>query len=114
MLNKGQGSLEYLLIVGGAIAVAAIVIYLVLTSTGKSNTTIGETERRAQIAQECGVTCVATDCDPPYATRTQCEAGCKTQGYGDSAINSNDCLWDCDATPTAGDWMQRVNPSLPC
>lgn len=36
--RKGQGSLEYLLLIGGAVLVAAIVIALVVTSTGSTGT----------------------------------------------------------------------------
>ena len=36
MDNKGQGSLEYLLLIGGAVAVAAIVIGILMTTGGST------------------------------------------------------------------------------
>ena len=42
MSEKGQGSMEYLLIVAGAIALAAIVIYMVLVLSKVGATDTGE------------------------------------------------------------------------
>jgi len=42
MDNKAQNSLEYLLIVGGAIIIAVIVISLVLALTGTEKGSVGE------------------------------------------------------------------------
>lgn len=41
--QKGQGSLEYLLMIGGAVLVAAIVIGLVVTSAGDAGSNITST-----------------------------------------------------------------------
>lgn len=40
--QKGQGSLEYLLLIGGAVLVAAIVIGLVVTSSQQAGGTISD------------------------------------------------------------------------
>ena len=112
--KKGQGSLEYLLIVGGAVAIAAIVVYLALTSSGKSNLNVEENERRVGIASDCRFNCLDLDQCTPYATKMACEADCKTQGYNNSEINAAGCTWNCSATPTAGDWRLRQSPGTSC
>ena len=96
-LAKGQGSLEYLLIIGGAIAIAAIVIYLVLSSTGSGNEASAEQQRRALIAEECAGACA----DASYCgsdTNLECGNQCKAIGYANSEINTSDCRWDCTAS----------------
>lgn len=40
MDNKGQGALEYLLLIGGAVLIATIVLLIIIGSTGQTNTII--------------------------------------------------------------------------
>jgi len=42
MTGRGQGAFEYLLILGGTVLVAAVVLLIVQGSTGEVNNTIGE------------------------------------------------------------------------
>lgn len=37
MDNRGQGALEYLLLIGGAVLIATIVLLLIIGSTGQAN-----------------------------------------------------------------------------
>lgn len=37
MDNKGQGALEYLLLIGGAVLIATIVLLIIIGSTGQTN-----------------------------------------------------------------------------
>jgi hypothetical protein len=39
--KKGQGALEYLLLIGGAVLIATIVLLIIISSTGSTNTIIG-------------------------------------------------------------------------
>ncbi len=40
MDNKGQGALEYLLLIGGAVLIATIVLLIIIGSTGNTNNII--------------------------------------------------------------------------
>ncbi len=40
MDNKGQGALEYLLLIGGAVLIATIVLLIIIGSTGQTNNII--------------------------------------------------------------------------
>ena len=40
MDNKGQGALEYLLLIGGAVLIATIVLLIIIGSTDQTNTII--------------------------------------------------------------------------
>lgn len=40
MDNRGQGALEYLLLIGGAVLIATIVLLIIIGSTGQTNTII--------------------------------------------------------------------------
>ncbi len=40
MDQKGQGALEYLLLIGGAVLIATIVLLIIIGSTGQTNTII--------------------------------------------------------------------------
>ena len=105
--SKGQGSLEYLLIVGGAIAVAAMVIYLVLSSSATGTESTEEQKRREVIASECSSACSNYNyCSyvSLWTDQETCENDCKVQGYDDENINVTECRWDCtkrlsDTTP---------------
>ncbi len=37
MDNRGQGALEYLLLIGGAVLIATIVLLIIIGSTGQTN-----------------------------------------------------------------------------
>lgn len=37
MDNRGQGALEYLLLIGGAVLIATIVLLIIIGSTGSTN-----------------------------------------------------------------------------
>ena len=37
MDNRGQGALEYLLLIGGAVLIATIVLLIIISSTGSTN-----------------------------------------------------------------------------
>jgi len=61
--NKGQGSLEYLLLIGGAVLVAAIVIALVITSAGTAGTDVTANMDSANLkaaAAQCNGRALAT------------------------------------------------------
>ena len=42
MDSKGQGALEYLLLIGGAVLIATIVLVVIVTSTGSANTVVND------------------------------------------------------------------------
>jgi uncharacterized protein (UPF0333 family) len=42
MDNRGQGALEYLLLIGGAVLIATIVLLIIIGSTGQTNTIISD------------------------------------------------------------------------
>ncbi|MFA5247130.1 MAG: class III signal peptide-containing protein [Candidatus Micrarchaeia archaeon] len=44
MKNKGQGAFEYLLMLGGIVMIAVIVIVMVQSATSKANIAIAESE----------------------------------------------------------------------
>lgn len=41
MDSRGQGALEYLLLIGGAVLIATIVLLIIIGSTGQTNGIIG-------------------------------------------------------------------------
>jgi hypothetical protein len=68
---KGQGALEYLLLIGGAVLIAVIVIALLVGMGGQSRDTAQEQADKAQAAtdvpqpsQIVGVTAEYSKCDP--------------------------------------------------
>ncbi len=42
MDNRGQGALEYLLLIGGAVLIATIVLIIIIGSTGQTSTIIND------------------------------------------------------------------------
>ena len=70
MENKGQGALEYLLLIGGAVLVAVIVITLLLgiTDTGTSST--GLSTVAALCKQQAELRSATTGTDPVCSTVT--------------------------------------------
>ncbi|HLD81232.1 MAG TPA: LamG-like jellyroll fold domain-containing protein [archaeon] len=94
---KGQGSLEYLLLVGGAIGLVAIAIFVVLTST--PNPTVTEAQERQQEFTECTRACADPDfCgnnNPAWKDTTACIKDCKSQGLNNARVNAHDCGFDC-------------------
>lgn len=67
--KKGQGSLEYLLLIGGAVLVAAIVIALVISSGTAGSTQTGITSAAALCASTQNITGVVeskTISNTPY------------------------------------------------
>jgi len=85
--SKGQGSLEYLLLIGGAVLVAAIVIALVVSSGGT-----GADVTKCNAAKAL--------CNSKYATQASCIAG--TVAIQGTSYN---CAWvnsTCMSTTTAG------------
>lgn len=42
MDSKGQGALEYLLLIGGAVLIATIVLVVIVTSTGSANDIVNQ------------------------------------------------------------------------
>jgi hypothetical protein len=71
MNTKGQGALEYLLIIGGAIIVAGIVLTIVMGATGPSKCSTQD-----QIANAMCAKFTTTDCPTgdPDGTGTACAA----------------------------------------
>ena len=82
MRSKGQGSLEYLLIIGAAIAVAGMVVFYLLNQPGT-------------MTCENHKSVVYTACHSK-PTESQCE----TMGDIDTGMeldgNPNECHWDID------------------
>lgn len=72
MNKKGQGALEYLLLIGGAVLVAVIVITLLLqiTTQGEADTTATADAAAILICKERNNTL----CDPAADYSTQCAA----------------------------------------
>ena len=42
MDSRGQGALEYLLLIGGAVLIATIVLLIIIGTSGSTNTIIGD------------------------------------------------------------------------
>ncbi len=58
MDKKGQGAIEYLLIIGAAILVVAVVIIALVSVTGAAtDDTTGEEAQAAQLLQSCIASC---------------------------------------------------------
>jgi len=101
--KKGQGSLEYLLLIGGAVLVAAIVIALVVTS---STTARGPAQDNAILAS-----CLA------YSNQASCTAA--TPGDIAGTNVADDCVWDtgrrkclaCGSTGTVAAIGTAANPA---
>lgn len=106
---RGQGSLEYLLIVGGAIALSAIVIYTVLSLQSQGNST-DELNENA-VFQECEGTC--TVCLPLTDTTQEdvdaCSTDCKEKAI-DNEVDAGECDWDCNEAR----WEQEENNLVAC
>ena len=67
--SKGQTALEYLLIIAGAIAIAAIAVYVAMTSMQTSGETVST-------RQENFDTCTTKCLDPACSTMTNCMGSC--------------------------------------
>lgn len=64
--NKGQGALEYLLLIGGAIIVAVIVVTLLLNLGGQSTT--------STVAQDAGAQCGIEAAGDAYQGQFNCNS----------------------------------------
>lgn len=104
---RGQGALEYLLMVGGAVALAAVVVYAVFIFQSQTNQE--EEFNEIQMSQECESTCsvcmeIATVTQPDIDA---CTNECKERGY-QKTVDVNKCNWDCNPDPTvtcpSGGW----------
>ena len=62
MMKKGQGSLEYLLLIAGAIIVVAIVLGLVISTTQTVGRDVNNTASNASPAIYCAAFTTASQC----------------------------------------------------
>ncbi|MDO8647575.1 MAG: class III signal peptide-containing protein [Candidatus Diapherotrites archaeon] len=88
--RKGQGSLEYLLLIGGAVLVAAIVIALVVTSTGSTGTA---TDLKTAASQCFGRNIVVATTSAPQ-------------------ITLNTVVYSCCSTAATGNYTGAITPAL--
>jgi len=79
MNKKGQGALEYLLIIGGAVLVAAIVISLMLSTATPTKCATQDSLLNALCAQ--------------FGSQASCAAG-DPDGAGSASCAATDCSWD--------------------
>ena len=91
--KRGQGSLEYLLIIGGAIAIAAIVIFMVLSSVPAQNP---DTTRRIAIGEECTASCAdpsfcRSQGNASFTSTTSCISNCRDSADTATGIKAQDC-----------------------
>ena len=114
-MNKGQGSMEYLFLVGGAALVVVIVIFIVFNLESNTETQVGGTfdvfkdvidgltGRVAQTATFCGDGTVqnpndngeAEQCDPPGTLGSPIACNTVIPGaFGSISECKTDCTYD--------------------
>lgn len=86
MKNKGQGSLEYLLLIGGAVLVAVIVIALVLTSSTDAGTATNLTTAKALCVQKAGVNQSCNTLTVVVNSKTYNCSGTRDSGCSDTTV----------------------------
>lgn len=86
--KKGQTALEYLLIIAGAIAIAAIAIFVAMSSVSQSGATV---EQQTGLLTACQKLCIHPLCTGEYGS--DCAATCMAEGS-----------FDKDASPTISDF----------
>ncbi|MBR9707453.1 MAG: class III signal peptide-containing protein [Candidatus Diapherotrites archaeon] len=74
MMNKGQTALEYLLIIAGAIAIAAIAVYIAMSSMQSSGATVGN---QAEMLSGCQKVCINPTCKLVEDCVGQCMSVCE-------------------------------------
>ena len=89
MNKKAQGALEYLLLIGGAVLVASIVIALI------TGTTAGQKDPRAQV--KCAV---LSDCNHCISTIAVTGSNGCTAKFSDGGTRNNPAI-QCTATDNA-------------
>jgi type II secretory pathway pseudopilin PulG len=93
MNRKGQGAIEYLLIIGAAILVVAVVIIALVSVTGTATEgTQGDEAQAAQQLQQCIVQCAIQGGDWNYTT-TKCDSLTTPEGdYAETDSETGPCV----------------------
>jgi len=99
--SNGQGSLEYLLLIGGVLAVAAVVVFFLLSQNPTQHSS--ERLRQNALATECNQTCAfidncthyVTTFDDPQVAIDECTSDCKKDGFDRPVVTAEEYDFDC-------------------
>ena len=106
MKNKGQGSLEYLIIVAGVLAVAAVVVLFI---TSASNPQAAKIAKCKQAATQCDLTHQTA---PMTQCKASCYQACVDSQTGKDVLLSSQAYANSAALPNAADTNSngRIEP----
>ncbi len=89
-MEKGQGALEYLLLIGAAVGIAAVVMVVLFTTINNQQVETAKKEIRLMCAQQ--------------TSQTECTGLSPTKKAGNATVSAS-CAWDsttntCDVDST--------------
>lgn len=102
--EKGQGALEYLLLIGGAVLIATIVLLIIISSTGSTNDIINNNIGVYQSQVTLGATGGGTSAvcgNGNVQSGEACDDGDLTNGDGCSSTCTVESGWSCSGNPSA-------------
>lgn len=101
--EKGQGALEYLLLIGGAVLIATIVLLVIISSTGSTNDIINNNLGVYQSQVTLGATGGGTSAvcgNGNVQSGEACDDGDLTNGDGCSSTCTVESGWSCSGNPS--------------